>query len=108
MTSEKRFLRLSAIVFGVAFTFGTYSSALANVPVKEPVATSMSGLTSSKRHKVIEFDDELVEGMNKRPLDSLSQISERERNGTRSHLYRKRAGFRQETQNTLKEMRYSL
>ena len=62
---------------------------------------------ADKRHKAIEFEDEVVEGMNKRPLDYVSEIAEKERNGARTHLYRKRVGFRQETQLTLREMRFS-
>lgn len=56
--------------------------------------------------KVIDFDGDLVEGVNKRPLDSLSQISERERARRGRHLYRKRAGFRSETLKTIKDLRY--
>lgn len=59
----------------------------------------------AKRGKVIDFDDEVVEGLNKRPLDSLSQISERDRR-RRSHLYRKRSGFSSETRETLEALRY--
>lgn len=58
------------------------------------------------RQKVIDFDDEVVEGVNKRPLDSLSQISERDRKRRKPHLYRKRAGFRSEMAETLHQLRY--
>lgn len=58
------------------------------------------------RQKVIDFEGDLVEGVNKRPLDSLSQISDMNRNKRKSHLYRKRKGFRVETKETLREMRY--
>ena len=60
-----------------------------------------------KSSKVIDFDGDVVEGMNKRPLDSLSHISDRDKNKRKPHLYRKRAGFRTETAETLKTMRYS-
>ena len=60
---------------------------------------------AEKRTKVIDFEDEVVEGMNKRPLDSVSQISERDRSRRKPHLYRKRAGFRDETIQTLGEIR---
>jgi hypothetical protein len=65
------------------------------------------GLAGEKRTKVIDFEDEVVEGMNKRPLDSLEQISSRDKKRDRPHLYRKRAGFRTETHETVVEMRYS-
>lgn len=55
--------------------------------------------------KVIDFDDEVVEGLNKRPLDSLSQISERDKKRQKQHLYRKRASFRGEASKTLRLLR---
>ena len=61
----------------------------------------------SKRQKVIDFDDETIEGLNKRPLDSLSQISEKDKRKRKPHLYRKRAGFRSETTETLRVLRYT-
>lgn len=59
-----------------------------------------------KSQRVIDFDDEVVEGVNKRPLDSLSQVSERDARRRKSHLYRKRAGFKTEMAETLRELRY--
>lgn len=59
------------------------------------------------RSKVIDFEDSLVEGVNKRPLDSLSQISDQMRKRKRPHLYRKRGGFRFENSESLSEMRFS-
>jgi len=66
-------------------------------------ATSVAG---EKRLKTIDFEDELVEGLNKRNLDSLSYLGEREEDRNRKHLYRKRATFRGETKELLREMRY--
>jgi hypothetical protein len=62
---------------------------------------------SGGRQKVIDFDDETIEGLNKRPLDSLSQISEREKRRRRPHLYRKRGSFRSETSETLRVLKYT-
>lgn len=59
------------------------------------------------RQKVIDFEGDVVEGVNKMPLDSLTQISEKEKRRRKLHLYHKRRGFRTETQETLREMRYA-
>lgn len=59
------------------------------------------------RSKVLDFEDDVVEGMNKKPLDSLQQLSDRSRRGKRVYLYRKRGGFAHETSETLSELRYS-
>jgi hypothetical protein len=67
---------------------------------------SLPGQAGEKRQKVIDFEDEVVEGMSKRPLDSLSQLSEAEKRRRAMHLYRKRAGFRTETSETLRLLRY--
>jgi len=58
------------------------------------------------RQKFIDFDGDLVEGMNKSPYDSLNQVSESQRKRRAVHLYRKRKGFPMEIQHTLKKMRY--
>lgn len=61
----------------------------------------------NKRSKVIDFEDEVVEGMNRKPLDSLSHISDPNKKKARPHLYKKRVGFRTEIKETLKTMRYA-
>jgi hypothetical protein len=58
----------------------------------------------SAHKKVIDFDDEVVEGLNKRPLDSLNQISDQQSRKQRPHLYRKRASFKYEIKETLKNL----
>jgi len=62
---------------------------------------------AGSRSRVIDFEDEVVEGVNRKPLDSLSQVSEREKRRRRMHLYRKRAGFRPDNEELLSEMRYA-
>ncbi len=71
------------------------------------LALAATTLAKSKSSKVIDFDGDLVEGMNKRPLDSLSHISDHDKKKRKPHLYLKRGGFRTETAETLKVMRYS-
>jgi hypothetical protein len=60
-----------------------------------------------QRQKVLDFEDETIEGLNKRPLDSLSQISEKDKRRRKPHLYRKRTGFRSETGETIRSLRYT-
>ncbi len=64
-----------------------------------------SASEAPKRQKIIDFEDQIVEGMNKRPLDSLNQLSEKQRRKNQRHLYRKRGGFRTEVALSLDEMR---
>lgn len=61
--------------------------------------------STNGRSKVIDFENEVIEGVNKRPLDSLSQVSEKDKRKRKNHLYRIRGGFRSETQETLRELR---
>lgn len=56
------------------------------------------------RGKVITFDDTLVEGMGKKPFDSLTQLSESERRKRKRHLYQKRAGYTTENDLTMREL----
>lgn len=78
---------------------------LALPPIAHASQKSIS--KNSNRSRVIDFEDEVVEGMNRRPLDSLSQISEQERRRRKLHLYRKRAGFKSETSETLRAIPYT-
>lgn len=57
-----------------------------------------------ERSRVIDFEDAVVEGVNKKPLDSYSQLADANKRGQGEHLYRKRGGFRTETRETLREM----
>lgn len=58
----------------------------------------------SKRSTVLNFEDEMVEGINRKPLDSVNQISERDKK-KRGHLYKKRAGFADRDQLMMNELR---
>ncbi len=60
---------------------------------------------AGERTRAIDFDDEVVEGVNKKAYDSLSQVSENGRDRNKSHLYRKREEFRPETEETLREIK---
>lgn len=68
---------------------------------------SNSAYAEKSHQKVIDFDGDVVEGVNKKPLDSLTQVSEKEKRRKKIHLYHKRRGFRTEIQETLREMRYA-
>ena len=61
---------------------------------------------NGSRQKVIDFEESVVEGVNKRPLDSFNQISDAEKRKRRLHLYRKRASFKSETTQTIDQMRF--
>jgi hypothetical protein len=58
----------------------------------------------AKPSREIRFEEELVEGLNRRPLDSFHQLSE-ELGGHRPRLYRKRSGFQDRNEILFQEMR---
>ena len=58
---------------------------------------------SSGRGKALSFDDEVVEGINKNPLDSLEDVAKRD-GKSHPHLYRKRTSFRRELKESVREM----
>lgn len=59
----------------------------------------------NNRGRNLSFDDEVLEGMNKNPLDSLENVGMRsDPNG--GHLYRKRTHFKKEIKRTVHEMGY--
>lgn len=56
------------------------------------------------RTTTIDFEEELIEGMNKRPLDSLTQLSDRRDQGDATHLYWKKRSFPHEIRETALEL----
>ncbi len=70
------------------------------------LAATPSAATQPRREKQIDFEDALVEGVNQRPLDSLSQVGDSRGKRKKLHLYRKRAGFRSEIQELMSELEY--
>jgi hypothetical protein len=86
--------------------FSTLSLASLLLALALTSCETWAGNTKKESHqKVIDFEGDLVEGVNKRPWDSLSQISDKNAR-RRSHLYQKRKGFRTENRETLQELRY--
>ena len=60
------------------------------------MTSSALAAPSTARLKAIDFDEELVEGLNRRPLDSLQSIHDGRDRKRKTHLYRKRSSFRSE------------
>ncbi len=73
-----------------------FVSALCNVPAFGKGTTNSS--------KVINFEDETIEGINRKPLDSFNQISENDQKKN-AHLYRRRASFQDRDEILFIEMR---
>jgi hypothetical protein len=64
-------------------------------PAPKPAPAANSANAPSNRSKDIEFDDSVVEGMNKSGKDSLEMTSKNE-DPNRAHLYHKRVDFKPE------------
>ena len=73
-----------------------------SMALSDPLGDTLGG--SSKRSTTINFEDDVIEGINRKPLDSVNQISERDRKN-RNHLYKKRAGFLDQDQMLANELR---
>lgn len=61
---------------------------------------------TKKSKKKLDFEDELIEGVNKQPLDSLSQVSEKSKRKKQQHLYIKRSNFKRDNEQTLNKLRF--
>ncbi len=75
------------------------------LPSNSPPSTPESAKQppASGRSSSINFDDEIVEGMNKNPFDSLTNIYKRD-NRDQKRLYRKKDNFNYELKLTIREM----
>jgi hypothetical protein len=71
------------------------------VPSNPPADAPING-----RSKQLKFDDSVVEGMNQNTKDSLESLEKRNASD-RSHLYQKRAEFKNEIQRFPAELGYS-
>jgi hypothetical protein len=70
-------------------------------------ALAEGGRGAPKPGTKLDFEDGVVEGMNKRPLDAFHQMSESDKGSKIPHLYKKRTDFVDETTETLKQVRYT-
>jgi len=61
---------------------------------------------SNDRSTELNFEESVVEGVNKSPLDSLNQISQKDRRDD-THLYMKRENFRDLNKQAIKEQRFN-
>ena len=67
------------------------------------LTVSIHEARAGDRSKVIDFEEATVEGMNRRPYDSLQALNEKDRAKRRAHLYRRRASFHSEVMESLRE-----
>jgi hypothetical protein len=66
----------------------------------------LASWSDSERKNSLNFEDAMVESVNKKPLDSLNQINEKDGKKKRSHLYSKKTSLEAEAQSLLNEMGY--
>ena len=79
----------------------TSSLAIAEEKTAKKKANESDGRTTS-----LNFEDNIVEGMNKQPLDSLNELSDGKNNLDDNHLYRKRRKFELENSEEIRILRY--
>ena len=71
-------------------------------PVPSPKTSPAAAFQSKTK---LNFEDEVVEGMNRNPFDSVEHVGEEDSEG--HHLYRKRQDFKKEMPVLIQEMGYS-
>lgn len=86
------------------WAFAALTSDLALATSTRTTSDTSSALKRT-RTKVIDFEDQVIEGVNKRPLDALALLGGNQRDQKRRHLYRKRIGYKTEIELTLQDMR---
>jgi len=70
------------------------------------VAPTRTAPIKANRTKAIDFEDEVIEGLNKNPLDNLQTVGKRDNSG-QNRLYRKKPSFKRELRRTTTEMGYT-
>lgn len=67
--------------------------------------TAASGKVPGQYSKKLDFDGATVEALNRRPMDSFNQISDKDKGPLSDHLYKKRANFDDQSADTLLQLR---
>ncbi len=78
----------------------TLSNFFLSVSLITITATAWAGERKTK----LDFEDQLVEGVNKRPLDSLNSVNDGNGGGKNRHLYRRKIRFDAENRRTLQDL----
>ncbi|MEK6579907.1 MAG: hypothetical protein AABZ55_11825 [Bdellovibrionota bacterium] len=94
--------KIAEILFWFALFGGTIAVASAEDKAKA-TAPKQNQASSGDSTKAMKFDEDVVEGMDKARLDSLTSKLGREDDDS-AHLYRKRTHFRKENQQVSKEL----
>ncbi len=69
-------------------------------------AHAQSLFGTKERQKDLNFEDQVVEGMNKKPYDYLNLLGNKDGKNQNSRLYEKRTHFKPEVKQTVEELRY--
>ena len=101
----KNLLSFALIFIATASLADGPEAAPATAPTQAPAPAAANG-SATGRKTSIKFEDEVIEGMNKNPLDSVEQISQQDSES--QHLYRKRKSFKDQTPSLIREMGYGL
>ncbi len=59
---------------------------------------------AAERKKSLDFEEQTVEGLNKRPLDSLNSLADGLNGNRGRHLYSKKTRFHAENKRTLRDL----
>jgi hypothetical protein len=73
---------------------------------RKPASAGQGGSLVDNRSKTLDFDADVLEGMNKNPLDSLTRLGKSD-DKQQGHLYRRKSHFRREMRQTVQEMGYT-
>lgn len=72
----------------------------------DDVATLKAGQDAPERRKQLHFEDDLIEGINHNPFDSLEHIANQDLRDN-SHLYKKKPNFRVEMKQQVRDEGYT-
>jgi hypothetical protein len=96
---------LSLLVLAMS-SFALAADAPQAAPPPSSASDDNGAPTIGKRSKNLSFDNNVVEGMKKDPLDSLEHLAKND-GDPNGHLYRKRPHFKKEIKANGQEMGYS-
>ncbi len=73
---------------------------------RKPADAGDPGSLVNNRSKSLDFDNDVIEGMNKNPLDSLTRVGKND-DKDQSRLYQRKPHFKREIRQTVREMEFA-
>lgn len=90
--------------FSQLLAFGLMALMAWSTPVLAGSKKDSAGSAQGERQRNLDFEGDVVEGMNRQPLDSLTSLNEGNGDRSKGHIYRRKKKFKPENRELAREI----